>query len=150
DAPGIYRNEGTAPRLAVRLTGEPPNSAGIGAQIKIHGGPVEQSQEMICGGRDLSGDQALRGFAVGKGNRDLKIEVIWRSGKRSLISAEPNFLYEIDESRAEEVQSSKSSVVSGQSSAAKDNQAAASTTDNGQSLFEDVSSLLSHHHHEEP
>jgi hypothetical protein len=65
-----------------------------------NGGPVEQTQEMICGGRYLSGDQALRVFAAGKATNALKIEVAWRSGKQSVISAEPNFLYEIEENEA--------------------------------------------------
>src|SRR6185312_4056638 len=60
---GVYRNEGTAPRVAVRLKGQGANTRGIGAKIKVYGGAVPmQSQEMICGGRYLSGDQALRVF----------------------------------------------------------------------------------------
>ena len=100
DAPAIYRNEAVVPRVAVRLRGDAANREGIGAKIKVHGGPVVQTQEMICGGRYLSGDQALRVFAAGKATNALKIEVIWRSGKQSVISAEPNFLYEIKEDQA--------------------------------------------------
>ncbi len=62
---GVYRNESAAPRVAVRLKGRPPNTAGIGARITVSGGPVTQSQEMMCGGRYLSCDQAdarLRGW----------------------------------------------------------------------------------------
>ena len=55
-AVGIYRNNSSAPRIAVRLRGQPPNTRGIGARIEVYGGPVEQSQEMISGGRYLSGD----------------------------------------------------------------------------------------------
>ena len=100
DAPGIYRNQANAPRIAVRLEGEAPNRAGIGARIKVLGGPVEQSQEMICGGRYLSGDQAVRAFAAGAAGHPLKVEVAWRSGKRSSIPAEANFIYEIAERAA--------------------------------------------------
>lgn len=100
DAPGIYRNEGSAGRVAVRLAGLSPNGAGIGARIKVTGGPVEQTQEMISGGRYLSGDQAQRVFASGSANR-LQIEVAWRDGRRSVVPAEPNFIYEIDEHAAE-------------------------------------------------
>src|SRR5213079_2139368 len=94
---GLYRNEGAAPRLAVRLRGLPPNTAGIGARIRVRGGPVaQQSQEMICGGRYLSSDQAMRVFAAGSGPGPLQIEVLWRSGRRSLITnAAPNRLYEV-------------------------------------------------------
>ncbi|MBI4662734.1 MAG: VCBS repeat-containing protein, partial [Verrucomicrobia bacterium] len=52
---GVYRNDGPAPRVAVRLKGLPPNTQGIGAKIHVLGGPVPQSQEVICGGRYLSG-----------------------------------------------------------------------------------------------
>ncbi|HTL56482.1 MAG TPA: VCBS repeat-containing protein, partial [Candidatus Limnocylindrales bacterium] len=46
----VYRNECSAPRVAVRLKGAPPNTQGIGARIKLLGGAVpEQSLEMTCG-----------------------------------------------------------------------------------------------------
>ncbi|HEY6229600.1 MAG TPA: VCBS repeat-containing protein, partial [Verrucomicrobiae bacterium] len=99
EAPGIYRNESKAPRVAVRLQWRSANTGGIGSKILLHGGPVEQSQEIISGGRYLSGDQAMRVFAAGAANR-LEIEVNWRSGKRSRVAAEPNCIYEIAEERA--------------------------------------------------
>lgn len=97
--PLIYRNESAAPRVAVRLKGRAPNTQGIGAKIKLLGGAVPmQSQEIICGGRYMSGDQPMRVFAAGGLTNDMKIEVIWRSGKRSLITAvKGNRLYEVDE-----------------------------------------------------
>ena len=52
---GIYRNESNAPRVAVRLKGLPVNSQGVGAKIRVLGGPVPQSKEVICGGTYLSG-----------------------------------------------------------------------------------------------
>src|SRR2546426_3724494 len=65
-AVGLYRNESHAPRVAVRLKGQAPNTRGIGAKIWLYGGAVPvQSQEMICGGRYLSGDDAMRVFAAG-------------------------------------------------------------------------------------
>ena len=36
-------------------------------------------------------------FAAGPASHPLKVEVAWRSGKRSSISAEANFIYEIAE-----------------------------------------------------
>jgi hypothetical protein len=64
---------------------------------------VEQSQEMISGGRYLSGDQAQRVFAAGKAdNEQMEIEVRWRDGMRSLVKGvKANRIYEIDESGAE-------------------------------------------------
>ena len=45
---GIYRNNTTKPRLAVRLKGPSGNSKGIGARIEVSHGELIQSQEMIC------------------------------------------------------------------------------------------------------
>jgi hypothetical protein len=98
DAPFLLRNDASGPRVAVRLRGLPPNTAGIGARIRVIGGPVEQSQEMICGGRYLSGDEALRVFAAGTVSNRLRIEVVWRSGRKSLVSDVPaNSICEISE-----------------------------------------------------
>ncbi len=47
----LPRNDSQAPRVALRLRGGPANTRGIGARIKVIGGPGPQSQEMICGGR---------------------------------------------------------------------------------------------------
>jgi hypothetical protein len=93
----LYRNETAAPRLAVRLKGQ-INTHGIGAKIIVRGGPVPQSQEIFCGGRYLSNDEALRVFAAGPPEAEMTIEVLWRSGRRSLVEhAKPNHLYEIQE-----------------------------------------------------
>jgi len=124
----VYRNESAAPRLAVRLRGKSPNTAGIGARIVVKGGPVEQSQEMISGGRYMSGDEAKRVFAAGR-STNLTIEVRWRSGKRSVVkNALPNHEYEVDEKGAVEPE--------------PENKKAKET------LFKDVSQVLGHRHEE--
>jgi hypothetical protein len=109
-APLIYRNDAFAPRVAVRLKGLPPNTQGIGAKVKLLGGAVPmQSQEMICGGRYLSGDQAMRVFAAGNLTNEMRIEVKWRSGRRTVVSGvKGNRLYEIDEPAAIKDRNSKS------------------------------------------
>src|SRR6185436_17443848 len=72
----VYRNDSSAPRLAVRLKGVAPNTRGTGAKIKVLGGAVpSQVQEMICAGRYLSGDDPVRVFAAGSVTNDLAIEV---------------------------------------------------------------------------
>ena len=131
---GVYRNEGSAARVAVRLKGEGGNRDGIGAKIRVSGGPVDQSQEMISGGRYLSGDQAMRVFAAGSSEARLTIEVKWRSGKVSVVKgAKANRIYEIEESGAidtnpkSKIQNLKPEGV----------------------YFEDVSELLGHRHVEE-
>jgi len=102
-AAGIYRNEGGAPRVAVRLKGLPPNTRGIGAKLWLYGGAVPvQSQEMICGGRYLSSDDPMRVFAAGSLTNEMRIEVQWRRGKRSVVNGvKANRIYEVEEAGAE-------------------------------------------------
>ena len=128
---GLYRNNSSAPRVGVRLKGRPPNTRGIGARIKVLGGAVPlQSQEIQCGGRYLSTDDAMRVFAAGRSER-MTIEVTWRSGRQSVITnALPNHIYEIDEASAVE-------------------RAAPAPNTTPTPMFQDVSALLAHVHYEE-
>ena len=126
----LYRNEAAAPRLQVRLKGRAPNTRGIGAKIRVLGGPVPQSQEMIAGGRFLSGDEAVRTFAAGSATNALTIEVTWRSGARSVIEgARANRVYEVDEAGARP--------------------AVPTTSTPPAPWFRDVTSALGHTHHDE-
>ena len=131
-AAGIYRNETSAPRVAVRVQGLAPNTQGIGASIKLLGGAVPmQSKEVIAGGRYMAGADPLAVFAAGSAKDGMSIEVTWRSGKRSQItSVKPNRMYEVFESGAEEAKPP----------APKPPQ---------KPLFEDVSNLISHKHSDE-
>jgi len=155
---GVFRNEGSAPRVAVRLKGTAPNTQGIGAKIKVRGGPVaRQSQEVICGGRYLSGDDPVRVFAAGSLTNRLTIEVTWRSGRYSVVSnAAPNFIYEVDEASAV-VAPPFQAAGSGGFPAARisglespEHQQAGKPALQSPTLFQDVSHLLNHTHHEEP
>jgi hypothetical protein len=126
----IYRNDATAPRIAVRLKGKAPNTQGIGAKIKITGGPVTQTQEIVAGGRYMSGDDPMRVFAAGV-STNLTIEVAWRSGQKSILNGlAANFIYEVDEASAREVPEAKTAA--------------------RVAIFQDVSELIQHTHHEEP
>lgn len=128
----LYRNESAAPRVAVRLRGRPPNTQGIGSLVMVRGGAVPfQSEEIISGGRYLSGDDPMRVFAAGSLTNRLEIEVAWRSGKHTRIQdVLPNHLYEIEEPAA------------GESPVEK-------TATPGPLWFEDASDLLGHVHHED-
>jgi hypothetical protein len=99
---GLYRNDSPVPRLAVRLKGAPPNTDGIGARVRLFGGAVPvQSQEMVCGGRYLSGSQHLIVFAAGRSTAGMTLEVRWRSGRTQTIQeVGANRLYEISENSA--------------------------------------------------
>ena len=93
----VYRNQTGAPRIGVRLKGMGENSHGIGAKIKVLGGPVTQTQEMIAGGRYCSSDDAMRVFAAGEA-RTLTIQVTWRDGSETVVTdALPNYVYEIQQ-----------------------------------------------------
>src|SRR5688572_3932141 len=74
--PLFYRNNAGQPRIAVRLFGAGANTQGIGARIHVRSGSFVQMQEMICGGRYLSGDDALRVFAVLGSDEASTIEVL--------------------------------------------------------------------------
>lgn len=94
----IYQNLSSAPRIAIRLKGTKSNSLGIGAKIKVLGGPVEQSQEMISGGRYLSSDDPVRVFAAGDKGNLMNIEVSWPSGEITYLEGlKPNHEYTLTE-----------------------------------------------------
>ncbi|HTG43324.1 MAG TPA: VCBS repeat-containing protein [Verrucomicrobiae bacterium] len=123
----LYRNEGGAPRVAVRLQGRSPNTRGIGARITLVGNGLQQSQEMMAGGRYLSSDDAMRTFAAVDG--EMRLEVAWRAGGHTIISpVKGNQLYIISEEGA----SPSNSKITNQLT-----------------RFEDVSSWINHRHRED-
>jgi len=128
---GIYRNDSSAPRIAVRLKGDSPNTQGIGAKVKLLGGPVDQMKEVISGGSYLSGSDPLVSFAAWDEKREFILEVTWRSGEVSRIEGvKGNRLYEVYESSS--TPASPPIIV------------------DKSPMYEDVSHLINHSHHEEP
>jgi enediyne biosynthesis protein E4 len=84
-AAAIYRNDSTAPRITVRLQGAGKNTSGVGARIRVRrNGSFVQSQEIIAGGRYLSGDAMERVFADPEGGA-VSVEVQWRNGTKQTI-----------------------------------------------------------------
>lgn len=137
-AVAVYRNDATAPRVAVRLAGRPPNTCGIGARLEVLGGPVPQSQQMIGGGRYLSGDDPVRSFAAG-GASSLTIRVNWPDGAVSEVTdVPPNSLVEIAEAAARRPSPPGSAAVKPSPGAP------------GSFRFEDLTADLNHRHAEEP
>lgn len=136
----LYRNDTTAPRVLVRLRGHPPNRFGIGAKIRVAAGSLPtQTQEILCGGRYLSGDDTMRAFAATLPG-PITIEVRWRSGQRSVIpEARANHAYEIEEPAG----GGSSTSIQARDAQMPPNLVSATP------LFEDVSGLLDHQHHEE-
>ncbi len=132
-AAGLYRNDTAAPRVAVRLRGQAPNTRGVGAKLRLEGGAIPiQSQEVICGGRYLSGDDGSRTFAAGQSTNRMRLEVIWRSGRRSLVeTVRADRCYEVFEP-------------------ADAAPAARPPADQADAFFEDASRLIAHRHVETP
>jgi hypothetical protein len=145
-AAGLYRNDSPAPRVAARLKGRAGNTRGIGARITV---AVEaavtsrlvQSQEMICGGRYLSGDDAMRVFAAWNATNRFTVTVKWRSGATSVATnVAANALLEVGEPAG--------APVSEPARALEPTIRAGSET--GGPLFGDVSTVLAHAHRDEP
>ncbi|MBI4325231.1 MAG: VCBS repeat-containing protein [Chloroflexi bacterium] len=125
----LYRNDAPAARIAVRLKGSPPNTEGIGARLRLVGSSLRQSQDIICGGRYLSGDQAMRVFATDPdATKPMRLEVKWPNGDRSTIT-------EIHTNRIYEVSQVGSAV-----------RAPVEPAPRQEPLFADASSLLGHVH----
>ncbi len=141
-AAGLYRNDTSAPRVAVRLKGLAGNVQGIGARIWLRDGAVpEQSQEVISGGRYLSGSDPLTVFAAGQAAREMVLEVSWRSGRQSrLTGVKANRIYEIDEAAASPANAATPRPRPG----------VATTAAPADRWFEDATPALGHVHHDEP
>ena len=125
---GLFRNTTTAPRVAVRLRGRPPNTQGVGAVIRVRGGPVaEQQREVTVGGLYLTSSEPLYSCATGN-SETLTLVVDWRSGGRTVLEeVHPNRLYEIEEP-------------AGQPAMTRD------STQHPPPIFVDVSEELGHRH----
>jgi len=134
----VLRNDAVAPRVAVRLRGAAPNTAGIGSRVRVLGGALpRQDREVIAGGLYLSSSDPMLTFATGSASH-VRIEVDWRSGRRSVIdSAAPNREYEIVESTTHDAPRTTYGLP----------RDARRTT---HVLFEDVTTQLGGHTHVEP
>ena len=97
----LLRNDAAAPRLAVRLRGEAPNTAGIGAMVWLEvPGLPRQTKEVAAGGGYLSGSEALVSFAMGDA-AEATLGVDWRGGGRSAVRVDgADRLYEVFEAEA--------------------------------------------------
>ena len=128
----LLRNDASAPRVAVRLVGDAPNTMAVGAKIIVRGGPAPiEEHEVSAGGLYLSHSDYLASFATGKATH-VTIEVDWRDGRRTVIdSAPPNRLYEITTATAVKP-------------APRD-----TTRTAAPALFEDATSMLGGHTHVE-
>ncbi|MDZ7694925.1 MAG: FG-GAP-like repeat-containing protein [Balneolaceae bacterium] len=128
----IYQNQTTKARIAVRLRGTEPNTQAIGAKVELQGGPAIQHKELSSGGDFLSGSDPMIVFAADPENRNHQLKITWPDGKlTSLDSIKANRIYEIYESKTQQVEPAEES-----SSQAEP------------PFFEDISSQINHQHQE--
>jgi len=92
----VLRNDATAPRVAVRLVGDAPNTRAVGSKIRLLGGAVPvQEREVVVGGLYMSHSDYEASFAMGKSD-SATLVIDWRDGRRTTMAGvRPNRLYEI-------------------------------------------------------
>jgi hypothetical protein len=129
----LLRNNAAAPRIAVRLIGDAPNTRAVGSKIRLLGGAVPvQEREVVVGGLYMSHSDYLASFAMGK-STTATLVIDWRDGRRTEIKdVRPNRLYEVTTATAAARPSSDSLSVRA-----------------GPTLFEDATAELRGHTHTE-
>ena len=92
----VMRNDAIAPRVAVRLRGDAPNTQAVGAKVTLYNGAVAlQRREVVVGGLYLSHSDYGMSFAMGASDSAYLV-IDWRDGRRTTItSIKPNRAYEI-------------------------------------------------------
>lgn len=127
---GVFENNTTAPRIAVRLKGKAPNTHAVGAKIMLQGGPVPQQDEIKSGGEYVSGSSSQVVFAATSEDSSYTLSITWPDGIRQHIpNVRINSIYEIDEPA--DGQPSKNMT---------------RTDPNTNSIFEDISSRIPYTH----
>ncbi len=102
DAPVlVMRNDASAPRVSVRLTGDAPNTRAVGARVTLYDGAVPvQTQEVKVGGLYLSHSDYLLSFAMGRSD-SARLEITWRDGRRTTVPrVRANREYEVSQKDA--------------------------------------------------
>jgi hypothetical protein len=100
---GIYRNEASDPRVAVRLAGRAPNTGAVGAKVRVapQGGAVPaQKKAVIAGGEYVSDSGGTLSFAVGAAD-SVHIRVRWPEGETTQVRGKAGRLYEVRQPGAE-------------------------------------------------
>jgi hypothetical protein len=99
----MLRNDASAPRVAVRLKGDAPNTQAVGAKITLLGGAVPiETREIAAGGLYMSHSDYEASLAMGKSD-SATLVIDWRDGRRTTMHGiRPNRLYEITAKTATE------------------------------------------------
>src|SRR5882672_3439858 len=147
ESPGIFRNDASAARVAVRLLGLPQNTESVGSKIQVMAGKLPmQQKEVTVGGLYLSSSDPLYSFATG-GADTLTVKILWRYGQTTVLSGlRTNREYEI----REPTRIAPMPAPNGARSRTRPSPKATPSADSVAPLFADVSSLLHHKHVETP
>src|SRR6185436_7412465 len=74
----VLRNDASAPRVAVRLIGDAPNTRAVGAKIRLLRGAVPvQEREIVVGGLYMSHSDYEAAFAMGTAD-SATLVIDWR------------------------------------------------------------------------
>jgi hypothetical protein len=97
----VLRNDAAAPRVAVRLAGDAPNTMAVGARVRLLGGAVPvQVREVTAGGIYMSHSDYEMSFAMGKSDSATMV-IYWRDGRVSEVhGVKPNREYVVSEKDA--------------------------------------------------
>lgn len=94
---GVFRNDASGRRIAVRLKGRGSNTHGIGARVVLSSFDegLPQTREILAGGQYLSGSEAIATFAALEDSS--RLHVHWRSGRTIAMTVHANRHYELNE-----------------------------------------------------
>ncbi len=157
---GVYRNEASRARVALRLRGAAPNTDAVGARVELDPKGVPdstlpaQTQRVIAGGEYLSDSESVLSFAMGTAER-ATATVTWPGGDTSQVTVQPGRIYEIPAPDAQGAWASSSdSTATGEqpiSRADADASTGSTASDSAGPApwFEDVSGRLDHSHAEQ-
>jgi hypothetical protein len=96
----VLRNDAGAPRVAIRLAGDAPNTMAVGAKVRLLGGAVPvQEHEVAVGGLYLSHSDYETSFAMGQSD-SATLVVDWRDGRRTTLTVRPNRKYVVTQKDA--------------------------------------------------
>jgi enediyne biosynthesis protein E4 len=77
----IYENRTKAPRIAVKLIGDPPNTQAIGSKVELFGTHVHQQKEVASGGDYASGSDPQIMFAADAEHDQHELHIRWPDGQ---------------------------------------------------------------------
>ncbi len=82
----LWRNDSQGNKyLSVKLRGEVPNTAAVGARIRIRAGGKDQMREIVLGSNYLSHNPTNQYFGLGNSERIETLTVEWPDGSETLM-----------------------------------------------------------------